>query len=147
MNTLEALRKWDTNIGDAPPNKFCMLNSPMAAHKFIVFKYLQPVHTSDVALSVVERKLNILNIHYLQSVGILFAYLFHIPDMVVRNFDTYFTAIRPSSLNHENFTGVDLLYQSPYINVYESQDGAALVSSNNIGTVVTPDLVRKSNKR
>lgn len=111
----------------------------------VIYKFDTPLYDNEVLYNE-TRKFSLFQLGSLSSLKIMFGYVFVFPFKTFTLKDKYFIIRRPSCQNLVNFTGVELAYQSKYINVYSSEDGATLVTANGLNKVILTEIVRKSKK-
>lgn len=138
------LEKQAAKIKAAPLNTFTQLTVEKDQTS-IIYKFDTPLFEEEIAAKS-NKKFPLFELNGLSSLNIMFAYLFTFP---FKNFDLkekYFIIRRPSSQNLTSYTGVELIYPSQYINVYNSGDGACLITANGLNKVILTEIVRKSKK-
>jgi hypothetical protein len=143
MRDLEAyLKKTYTPIVNRDIKRFHGLDK-----NTVLYKYDTPLSVEQESLTIKHsRDFSLFSLYNIASLGIIFSYLFVSDNKLITIEDEYFYVKRPSARKIESFTSVELAYQSPYLNVYESQDGCVLVSQNNLFNVIEKSMVRKSQK-
>lgn len=111
----------------------------------ISFKYEDPVSPEHLDIKFV-RNFPMLDLYTLTSLNLIFGYLFLVDKKIVGVYDKYFTVKRPSVRNLPQFSNVSMDYQSNYINIISSPDGAALVMQNKLEEVIKQEMIRKSKR-
>lgn len=111
----------------------------------VVYKFDTPLFTEEFEIKT-NKKFSLFELGSINSLNVMFAYIFVFPFKSFILKEKYFTIRRPSSKNLINYSGVDLIYQSKYINVYNSEDGDCLISANGLNRVILTEIVRKSKK-
>jgi len=108
----------------------------------VLYKYDTPLHLPDVENKHMQ-KFPLFDMYMFSSLGVIFCYLFTMEFKSIKLFDKYFWIKRPSAQYLDQFKNVALDYQSPFINVYSSTDGAALISKNGLSRIIVSSMVRK----
>lgn len=99
----------------------------------VLYKYDTPLSMELESLTVKHsRDFSLFSLYNIASLGIIFAYLFVTDSKLITIENEYFFVKRPSAKKIESFTGVELAYQSPHLNVYSSQDGCELISQTTV---------------
>lgn len=109
----------------------------------IIYKYDDPLHAEDIQIKK-SQNYPLFDLYSLSSLSIIFSYMFVFENKQSRVHDKYFHLKRPSVKDLDYLSGVELAYQSEYINIFASQEGAALVSANKLYAVVEQNMVRRS---
>lgn len=109
----------------------------------VIYKYDEPLHSEDIQIKK-SQSYPLFDMYSLSSLSIIFSYMFVFENKQFKVHDKYFHLKRPSVRSLDYLSGIELSYQSKYINIFVSQEGAALVSANKLFEVVTQDMVRRS---
>jgi hypothetical protein len=134
-------------IDEAPLNQFYYILHE-GKTVFICYKHTDLLDKESNSISVRPDPLvfPLCDIYYLESLGILSAYIISVSGYDVDLFNFYLRIRRPSTLKNKFFSGAKMLLQDKYLNVFHSDEGGCLVSVNGLKRVIKPDMVRRSEK-
>lgn len=113
----------------------------------VLFKFADPAYGGVIDSNPAKLVLDNVDIYFLKSLSVFFAYAFVYDNKLVDYDSRYITIVRPSSRGVFKHKGVRFRHHDQNINVYESQDGATLIACNNLVEVISPDMVRRKKSR